>query len=44
VVQLVAIPFLLYNGVLFGLFHTNPWGRILVWLAASSPSGPWWCT
>ena len=32
--QLVAIPFLLYNGVLFGLFHTNPVGRILIWLAA----------
>ena len=32
--QLVAIPFLLYNGVLFGLFHTNPVGRILVWVAA----------
>jgi CDP-diacylglycerol--glycerol-3-phosphate 3-phosphatidyltransferase len=32
--QLVAIPFLLYNGVLFGLFHTNPVGRILVWIAA----------
>jgi len=32
--QLVAIPFLLYNGVLFGIFHTNPVGRILVWLAA----------
>jgi CDP-diacylglycerol--glycerol-3-phosphate 3-phosphatidyltransferase len=32
--QLVAIPFLLYNGVLFGLFHTNWVGRILIWLAA----------
>ena len=32
--QLVAIPFLLYNGVLFGLFHTNPVGRILIWIAA----------
>ena len=32
--QLVAIPFLLYNGVLFGLIHTNPVGRILIWMAA----------
>ena len=32
--QLVAIPFLLYNGTLFGLFHTNPVGRILIWIAA----------
>ena len=34
VMQLVAIPFLLYNGVLFGLFHTNPVGRVLIWIAA----------
>jgi cardiolipin synthase len=32
--QLVAIPFLLYNGILFGVIHTNPVGRILVWVAA----------
>jgi CDP-diacylglycerol--glycerol-3-phosphate 3-phosphatidyltransferase/cardiolipin synthase len=32
--QLVAIPFLLYNGVLFGIFHTNPVGRVLIWVAA----------
>jgi CDP-diacylglycerol--glycerol-3-phosphate 3-phosphatidyltransferase/cardiolipin synthase len=32
--QLIAIPFLLYNGVLFGLFHTNWVGRILIWIAA----------
>ena len=32
--QLVAIPFLLFNGVLFGLFHTNPVGRVLIWVAA----------
>ncbi len=31
--QLVAIPFLLYNGVLFGI-HTNPVGRVLIWIAA----------
>jgi len=34
IAQLVAIPFLLYNGVLFGLFHTNGVGRILIWIAA----------
>ena len=34
VTQLVAIPFLLYNGVLFGLFHTNWVGRIMIWIAA----------
>ena len=34
VMQLVAIPFLLFNGVLFGLFHTNPLGRVLIWMAA----------
>jgi len=32
--QLVAIPFLLFNGVLFGLFHTVPVGRGLIWIAA----------
>ena len=35
VTQLVAIPFLLYNGMLFGLFHTGPVGRILIWIAAA---------
>ena len=34
VIQLVAIPFLLFNGVLFGLFHSNPVGRVLIWMAA----------
>jgi len=34
VTQLVAIPFLLFNGVLFGLFHTGPVGRWLIWIAA----------
>ncbi len=32
--QLVAIPFLLFNGVLFGLFHTVNVGRWLIWVAA----------
>lgn len=34
VAQLVAIPFLLYDGVLFGLFHTRPVGQVLIWIAA----------
>ena len=34
ITQLVAIPFLLFDGVLFGLFHTNPVGRVLIWAAA----------
>jgi len=33
--QLVAIPFLLFNGVLFGLFHTVNVGRLLIWIAAA---------
>ena len=33
--QLVAIPFLLFNGVLLGLFHTVPVGRALIWVAAA---------
>lgn len=34
IMQLVAIPFLLFDGVLLGLFHTNPVGRVLIWVAA----------
>ncbi len=34
VAQLIAIPFLLFDGVLFGLFHTSPLGQILIWIAA----------
>ena len=34
VAQLVAIPFLLFDDVLFGLFHTRPVGAVLIWLAA----------
>jgi cardiolipin synthase (CMP-forming) len=33
-VQMVAIPFLLFNGELFGLLHTGQWGKALIWLAA----------
>lgn len=32
--QMVAIPFLLFDGVLFGLFHTRTGGVVLIWLAA----------
>ncbi len=33
-VQMVAIPFLLYDGVLFGVLHTRTWGTGLIWIAA----------
>ena len=33
-VQMVAIPFLLYNGQLFGLIDTHNWGTVLIWIAA----------
>jgi len=32
--QMVAIPFLLYDGMLFGLINTHAWGVWLIWLAA----------
>jgi cardiolipin synthase (CMP-forming) len=32
--QMVAIPFLLYDGSLFGLIHTRPWGTALMYGAA----------
>ncbi|MEO8249109.1 MAG: CDP-diacylglycerol--glycerol-3-phosphate 3-phosphatidyltransferase [Burkholderiales bacterium] len=34
VAQMVAIPFLLFNGVLFGLIDTAQWGRWLIWASA----------
>ncbi len=34
VMQMVAIPFLLYNGVLFGVIDTGRWGVWLIWIAA----------
>ena len=34
VVQMVAIPFLLYDGMLFGLINTHVWGIWLIWIAA----------
>ncbi len=32
--QMVAIPFLLYDGVLFGRIDTRIWGLWLIWIAA----------
>lgn len=32
--QMVAIPFLLYDGVLFGVIDTGTWGTWLIWIAA----------
>ena len=34
VVQMVAIPFLLYHGVLFGLIDTQRWGTWLLYVSA----------
>ncbi len=34
VVQMVAIPFLLFDGRLFGIIDTRLWGIWLIWLAA----------
>jgi CDP-diacylglycerol--glycerol-3-phosphate 3-phosphatidyltransferase len=34
VVQMVAIPFLLFDGSLFGLIDTRIWGTALIYLAA----------
>ena len=33
-VQMVAIPFLLYDGPLFGVIDTRLWGTVLIWIAA----------
>ena len=33
-VQMIAIPFLLYDGVLFGVMDTRHWGTGLIWIAA----------
>ena len=33
-VQMIAIPFLLYDGSLFGLLHTGTWGHVLIWVSA----------
>jgi CDP-diacylglycerol--glycerol-3-phosphate 3-phosphatidyltransferase len=34
VVQMVAIPFLLYDGRLFRVVDTHLWGTVLIWVAA----------
>jgi CDP-diacylglycerol--glycerol-3-phosphate 3-phosphatidyltransferase len=34
VTQMVAIPFLLYDGRLFGLIDTRVWGTVLIYVAA----------
>ena len=34
VVQMVAIPFLLFDGKLFGVIDTRVWGGWLIWMAA----------
>ena len=33
-VQMVAIPFLLFDGMLFDLIDTRVWGAVLIWAAA----------
>ncbi len=32
-VQMVAIPFLLFDGTLFGVINTALWGTIVIWIA-----------
>jgi CDP-diacylglycerol--glycerol-3-phosphate 3-phosphatidyltransferase len=32
--QMIAIPFLLFDGFLFGLVDTRPWGTGLIWISA----------
>jgi CDP-diacylglycerol--glycerol-3-phosphate 3-phosphatidyltransferase len=34
VAQMIAIPFLLYDGVLFGWLNTRPWGTGLIYIAS----------
>ena len=34
VVQMVAIPFLLYHGTLFGVIDTQQWGTVLIYASA----------
>jgi CDP-diacylglycerol--glycerol-3-phosphate 3-phosphatidyltransferase len=33
-VQMVAIPFLLFDGLLFGAINTHVWGTWLIWISA----------
>ena len=39
IVQMVAIPFLLFHGTLFGWMDTAAWGTVLIWLAAALTIG-----
>jgi CDP-diacylglycerol--glycerol-3-phosphate 3-phosphatidyltransferase len=32
---MVALPFLLFDGDLFGVVHTRPWGTWLIYVAAA---------
>jgi CDP-diacylglycerol--glycerol-3-phosphate 3-phosphatidyltransferase len=32
--QMVAMPFLLYDGRLLGVLDTRWWGNVLIWIAA----------
>jgi cardiolipin synthase len=32
--QMIAIPFLLFDGELFGVIDTHVWGSVLIWIAA----------
>src|SRR5215212_10680742 len=34
VVQMIAIPFLLYYDMLFGVIDTAQWGTVLIWISA----------
>jgi len=34
VVQMIAIPFLLYYDMLFGVIDTAKWGTVLIWISA----------
>jgi CDP-diacylglycerol--glycerol-3-phosphate 3-phosphatidyltransferase len=33
-VQMIAIPFLLFDGLLFGMINTHVWGTWLIWISA----------
>ena len=33
-VQMIAIPFLLFDGMLFGVINTHMWGTWLIWISA----------
>jgi CDP-diacylglycerol--glycerol-3-phosphate 3-phosphatidyltransferase len=33
-VQMIAIPFLLFDGLLFGAIDTHFWGTLLIWASA----------